>query len=185
MRLIIAGGGELSSFITSWIPTTSAAVTRSADVCRMTGTGFSSWFTSAAGSIVEEVSFPFVVGGMNTRLSEFSDGTTTNFLTLFPSFTGAYVLSSTIAGAAGTALSPLGITTAGQVMRLGYTYGANRTAVVNGGAVVSTPGGIAPTVNQLQFGNRPDGVRGGIIHVRSLKFWSRAFSDAELQAATT
>src|SRR6188768_4016158 len=59
---------EASTFPTSYIPTTSAAVTRSADVCRMTGAGFSSWFTSAAGSIVEEVLFPSVVSGMNTRL---------------------------------------------------------------------------------------------------------------------
>jgi hypothetical protein len=176
---------EVGTFPTSYIPTTSAAVLRAGDVCQITGASFSSWFISSAGTIVEEVSFPAVVGGMNVRLSEFSDGTTTNFLTLSPSFSGAYALSSTIAGVPGTALSPLGTTTAGQVMRLGYTYGVNRTAVVNGGTVVSTPGGIAPSVNQLQFGNRPDGVRGGIIHVRSMKFWSRAFSDAELQTVTT
>jgi hypothetical protein len=40
---------ELASFPTSYIPTTTATVTRAADVASMTGTNFSSWYNSNAG----------------------------------------------------------------------------------------------------------------------------------------
>lgn len=41
---------EAGSFPTSYIPTTSAQVTRSADTASMTGTNFSSWFNQSEGS---------------------------------------------------------------------------------------------------------------------------------------
>ena len=41
----------MSSFATSYIPTTSAAVTRTADQASMTGTNFSSWYNQAQGTI--------------------------------------------------------------------------------------------------------------------------------------
>jgi hypothetical protein len=41
---------ETGSFPTSYIPTTSSTVTRSADVASMTGTNFSSWYNQSEGS---------------------------------------------------------------------------------------------------------------------------------------
>lgn len=45
---------EVGDFPTSYIPMTSAQVTRSADVASMTGTNFSSWFNPAQGTIYAE-----------------------------------------------------------------------------------------------------------------------------------
>ena len=42
---------EAGSFPTSYIPTTTATVTRSADVASMTGTNFSSWYNNNEGSL--------------------------------------------------------------------------------------------------------------------------------------
>jgi hypothetical protein len=42
---------ELGAFATSYIPTTTAAATRSADVATMTGTNFSSWYNPSQGTI--------------------------------------------------------------------------------------------------------------------------------------
>ena len=41
---------EVGAFPTSYIPTTSAALTRNADVATMTGTNFSSWFNATEGT---------------------------------------------------------------------------------------------------------------------------------------
>jgi hypothetical protein len=46
---------EAGTFPTSYIPTTTATVTRAADVASMTGTNFSSWYNQSAGSIFTNV----------------------------------------------------------------------------------------------------------------------------------
>jgi len=43
---------ETGSFPTSYIPTTSSTVTRSADVASMTGTNFSSWYNQSEGTVL-------------------------------------------------------------------------------------------------------------------------------------
>jgi hypothetical protein len=47
---------ELGAFATSYIPTTSAASTRNADVATMTGTDFSDWFNASEGTFFIETS---------------------------------------------------------------------------------------------------------------------------------
>jgi len=46
------GATGATTFPTSYIPTTTAAVTRAADVASMTGTNFSSWFNASEGTFV-------------------------------------------------------------------------------------------------------------------------------------
>jgi hypothetical protein len=45
---------EAGSFATSYIPTTTTALTRNADAANMTGTNFSSWYNDSAGTIYVE-----------------------------------------------------------------------------------------------------------------------------------
>ena len=46
---------EAGAFATSYIPTTTTALTRNADVATMTGTNFSSWFNASEGAFVAEI----------------------------------------------------------------------------------------------------------------------------------
>ena len=59
---------EAGAFPTSYIPTTSATVTRSADVAQMTGANFSSWFSSASGSLVSIAQTPSGVAWGSAQL---------------------------------------------------------------------------------------------------------------------
>ena len=52
---------ELGAFPTSYIPTTTAAATRSADVASITGTAFSSWYRQDEGTVFVNGSAPRVV----------------------------------------------------------------------------------------------------------------------------
>jgi hypothetical protein len=54
---------EAGAFPTSYIPTTSSTVTRSADNARMTGTNFSSWYNQSEGSLYNELFFKGGVSG--------------------------------------------------------------------------------------------------------------------------
>jgi hypothetical protein len=50
------GQTEIGTFPTSYIPTSGATVTRSADVASITGTNFSSWYNQSAGTWLGQVS---------------------------------------------------------------------------------------------------------------------------------
>jgi hypothetical protein len=65
---------EAGAFPTSYIPTTTATVTRSADVASITGTAFSSWYRQDEGTVFAEAQ-SLRSGG---RIMMFDDGTTNN-----------------------------------------------------------------------------------------------------------
>jgi len=177
---------EADEFASSYIPTTGSIATRAVDDCKITGAGFSSWFSNSAGSFALEVLWSVLLqtATLPTRMAELTDGTITNFLGVVAAFTtNQCQISSTIAGVGGTTLTPSVVPIIGQAMKIGWTYGSSRTASVNAGAVVSTAGGIG-TVNQMQFGNRVDLSRGGSVYIRRMRFWPVALSDAEIQEVT-
>ena len=74
---------EAGAFPTSYIPTTSATVTRAADVASITGTNFSSWYNQTEGtvfidttSVGSNVGFTFAIsdGSDSNRIAQFKDG---------------------------------------------------------------------------------------------------------------
>lgn len=64
---------ENGAFPTSYIPTTSSSVTRSADVASMTGTNFSSWYNQSQGTIQVKYSSPTDTSSAYKRLVSISD----------------------------------------------------------------------------------------------------------------
>jgi hypothetical protein len=78
---------EAGAFATSYIPTTTAAATRSADVASITGTNFGSWYRQDEGTVYSEYRdlgaganrSPYFVNDntVNNRIGFFINGTTT------------------------------------------------------------------------------------------------------------
>jgi len=65
---------EFASFPTSYIPTTSSAVTRAADLASITGTDFSSWYNDAATTLyIESPDFPNYGNKANSAFVYISD----------------------------------------------------------------------------------------------------------------
>jgi hypothetical protein len=75
---------EAGSFPTSYIPTTSATVTRSADVASITGANFSSWYRQDEGTVFAETQFPAgtAVNTSSRTVLDITDGTTNNRLNI-------------------------------------------------------------------------------------------------------
>jgi hypothetical protein len=70
---------EAGAFATSYIPTTTTALTRNADAASMTGTNFSDWFNASEGTLYSEASRPFAVpSNLFPRTFEINDGTANN-----------------------------------------------------------------------------------------------------------
>ena len=73
---------EAGAFPTSYIPTTTAAATRSADVASITGSAFSSWYRQDEGTMFARYSFPQSPNTGGARVFVFSNSAGTNLIWL-------------------------------------------------------------------------------------------------------
>lgn len=175
---------EAGSFATSYIPTTSASVVRSADVCSISGASFSSFFNATEGTLVVKgarlvgVNFAGVSGF--PRYLSFDDGTATNRIHAWW-FGGPNQYGVTVASVDSAALV-LATVTGGTSFGIAARYKANDfSASQDGGAVGTDVSGTLPTVTGLGIGQTSVG--GGIIngHIRAVQYYNQIKANAQLQ----
>ena len=161
---------EAGSFATSYIPTTTGSVTRSADQASMTGVNFSSWYNQDQGTLyVDGDSFA------SGTLANISDGGLSNYFRLasgYGSINTNTLYTTTASGK--SALSTSG---------LQMSYSKN-------GAILSSAIAIKlATSNLLCLGNLlPTFSSSGYNlngHIKKLSYYPKALSTTELQALTS
>jgi hypothetical protein len=173
----------MAAFATSYIPTTTAAATRAADVAVMTGANFSNWYNQAAGS-------PYFEGATYSTSAtacgiSIDDNTINNRIQLRRGLTGPTsklrMVSSggsiDVANTSGTALG---------VNKIAAGAVASDQAAASNGSLFTGITSITPmpTVTQMQIGSGP----GSTIwngHIRRLAFFPRRLADAELTSITS
>ena len=103
---------EAGSFATSYIPTTTASVVRSADVCSISGVGFTGMWNALEGSMLFNSIYNSPISN-SQRMWEITDGTTNNFIrsfraitTNFPDFRSTSGGSTNVTITGSTALQP-------------------------------------------------------------------------------
>jgi hypothetical protein len=176
---------EAGAFATSYIPTTTATVTRAADVASITGTAFSSFYNQTEGTVFTDISINYTVPGTLFPLaSSLSDGTFNNriengFLTA--SLAGYEISAS---GSAQVGVYPNA--SSALTRRLATTYQFNNFAAsVNGGSVSTDTSGIVPTVNQLRIGDRVTGGTQSLNGtIRRLTYWPVRLANTTIQQIT-
>jgi hypothetical protein len=186
-QTVIALGGQLEAgaFPTSYIPTTTATVTRSADVASITGSNFSSWYRQDEGTVFTDCTINYTVPGTSFPVAaSFNDGTSNNriqngFLT--SSLAGFEVSTG---GATQVGIYP----NASNVLtrRLATGFRANDFAVsVNGGAINIDTSGTVPTVDRLRFGDKTGSPTNNLFGtIRRLTYWPQRLSNTTLQQIT-
>jgi hypothetical protein len=172
---------ELGAFATSVIKTSTAAVTRNADVASMTGTNFSDWFNASEGTLFAE----FTTGGdtIATRVAIIDDGTTTNYIGILGS-TGSsagpfFAVNNTTAQCAIPSPTAIAVNT---TYKIAGAYKAdNFAAAINGGTLATDVSGTIPTVSQMQIGRDafPNYLNG---LVRRIMYWPQRLTNAEVRA---
>ena len=173
---------ELGAFATSPIPTTTTALTRSADVASVNT--LSPWFNATEGTLYAEWLVPSVSG--LRFIAEFDDGTDTNRITLLTNAT------------AGQSRCPLVTVTTEQAGIVAPDAAANTTykwagvyaandfiGASNGTLLTPDTTGAVPTVTLLRLGNRPSGAASLNGYLRRITYYPRRLSNAELQSITT
>ena len=179
------GNGELwgvqveksASFSTSYIPTTTAAATRSADVASITGTAFSSWYRQDEGTVFADVTRQTTTG-FPGRV-RFSDGTAANAIDLY--YDAANNSSTFEVKASST--SSVAIFGGGGALNSSVKAAAgwqtNNAAVTYNGSIQGTDSSVVvPVVDQARIGNSLTGT------IRRLTYWPARLPDTTLQAIT-
>lgn len=172
------GQFEAAAFPTSYIPTTTTAVTRNADVATMTGANFSSWFNASEGTFSIAWNIPSVLidcvpftTNDNTDLNRIGcDTTATGFGRIIVSNAG------NLEAFGGTS----GILVGKNTISVGYKNN-NFGVANNGGTVTTDASGTVPTVDRLQIGRRLTSlyINGT---VSKLNYWPQKLTTAEIQA---
>ena len=183
---------ETGLFPTSYIPTTTAALTRSADVCSITGGDFTSFYNQSEGTVVTGYSsFADSQVLPSNRGITMSDGTTANRVAVAnipDNYTSAglsMVFLTSSGGASVAILGETGLDTT-TLNTISGAYKVNDFASsTNGSAVVTDTSGAAPVgINKIDIGNQfsSEFLNG---HIASVRYFKKRLPDAKLQTLTT
>jgi hypothetical protein len=175
---------EAGAFATSYIPTTTATVTRAADISTSVATSVfeSSWYRQDEGTVFAEAS-----PKSGTAFVGFNDGTTSNRIRLAHTGTSAAIAVNVTGGAlqfsinSGAASFP--VNTQGKAA---LAMKASDFALVGNTSSVVTSTGLMPSMNQATIGSAigvttPPSING---HIRRLTYWPTRLSNEVLQRIT-
>jgi hypothetical protein len=165
---------EAGAFATSYIPTTTSTVTRSADAASITGSLFSQWYNQSEGTFVAKVS------ARNGHIVNVNDTTANNRIAIF----GQISMYAAVAGVAVVNQS-IGVTTDNVPFGVALAYATNNFAgSLNGGALSTDTVATVPTVTQLTLGRDQGGSSCINGHIRSVNYYPARLADFQLQALT-
>ena len=171
---------EAGSFPTSYIPTTTSPLTRSADVCSITGEDFTSFYNQSEGTIYTE-SRPSAVNGTTTTFG-LSNGTSNErWLNRFAQNEQA-VITSTGTESTLDALNPI----AGTLYKVATAAKLNDIAMsINGLAVVTDTSQPMPVVDRAGIGNTLGAAASlGAATIAAIRYYKKRLPNEKLQALT-
>jgi hypothetical protein len=176
---------EVGAFPTSYIPTTTTAATRAADVASVTGDNFSNWYNPVEGTMFAEFG-PYANGGAskNFGIAHIDDGTSNNMIRLFAGSTVSPVFAVTASTVTQAYLST-GALAPTSVSKIAGAYKADDFARSFNGTVAATDLlGTVPAANRLLIGSGLVGVNELNGHIRSFKYYPTRLSNGQLQTLT-
>jgi len=174
---------EVGAFPTSYIPTTSATVTRNADTASMTGTNFSSWYRQDEGTLYSDFTMNGIGSPLNAVFS-MSDGTANNRIqTRYNVLFGRNFVTTNNVGQGnmdGAAVST------GTPVKISFAYKTNDCAASQDGAAVAVDTSVTlpTTIDRAHFGVQ---VSTGFLngYLSKIAYYPSRLPNAQLQALTS
>jgi hypothetical protein len=176
---------ETGAFPTSYIPTTTSALTRSADVCSITGGNFNNFYNQSEGTLLSEASIANLVGN-NRGIVQIDDDLTNNFIrhvygvadggfrSLIRANIDTPTALSVVTGAAST------------IQKRVIAYAGTSFASSANGAAVETATRTMPTgLNNIKIGYLFTGSFYLSGHIASIRYYKKRLPNAKLVALTT
>lgn len=172
---------EAGAIPSSPIRTTSAAVTRSADV--LTRSNLDSFINADEGTLYWEGVVPYAASGVTQRLLALDDGTANEVVLI--SLSGTTLAFTVSTGGVQQASISLGTYTQGTKIKVAGRYKANDfQAAINGSLGTPDTSGSVAAVTGLKIGHRASGSDPAFAVHGKVGYLPRAVSDAQLQAMT-
>ena len=174
---------ELGSFPTSYIPTTTASVVRSADVCSITGSDFTSFYNQSEGTIVGSGLTNQPTTNAGAELFRSNDGTNNNRIQLgMTNFPAQAIRPFIVASGTVTYSSTQGTATVGVERKIGTAYKTNDVISAFNGTLgtLDTTVTLPTNCNQVALFA---GLGAGTIS--SLRYFKKRLANAKLQSLTT
>jgi len=174
---------EAGNSTTSYLVTTTAAVTRAADLAAINT--LSPWFNSAQGTLFAQFE---ASANTYTAYVDISNGVTAQN-SIHIDNDGGLMRSVYYSGSSPVATLSLGaIGTVGAVNKVATSYAVNNfRASRNGGSIVADTAGALPVgLTQMNIGADPSGTAVNVIngHIQRITYYPRSMANYELQALT-
>jgi len=174
---------EAGAFPTSYIATTTASVTRNADVASMTGTNFSAWYNATEGTIYFEGGIPSNYSTGFPTFYSFNDGTTNN--NIQPAINASADVINVEMKVSGSVVAGFYPAYVSGTTKLVFAYKLNDVNYAKDGVAGTTDTSAAvPSMSQLNIcaNQAPSNYLNGTI--RNLRYYPVRNSNAQLQALT-
>jgi hypothetical protein len=174
---------EAGSFATSYIPTTTATVTRAADVASMMGTNFSSWYNQSAGTLFTEYDLIGDSGSACFILGLTTDTVLNGYGIQIDSASGPVKIYNANSGTRPTLGNNRGPNLKSKVaMVISSVHGGS----LNGATPVTTSSTIYTGLTNLRLGTLPGvgATSAQFGHIARLAYYPVRLPDAQLQALT-
>lgn len=172
-------GSAAASYATSYIPTTSATVARSADVPTLATD--TSWFNLTEGTFLIDMTPLGLQAGAAAELISFDDGASTNHYRIrFGSVIAGADFTVSSGGVNQVDTGSFGVTAARG--RYSFAYAVNDFAFTKDGQTVLTDvsGSLAASITRLVLGLN----QGGAHRVHRVAYWPKRLTNAQLQLLT-
>ena len=169
---------EAGSFATSYIPTTTGQVTRTADAPSMTGLGFSQWWNDGIGTFVFEYDR---IGGSASTLAIIQNSAQSSYMNI-QALGNLTVQAGNTAGLQVT--TPAG--TLNTLAKVAIAMATNDMACYMNGVAGSTDsvGLMASGLDRMSFGYELGGSKQLNGHIRRLAYFPKRLTNAELVEMT-
>ena len=174
---------EAGAFATSYIPTTTTALTRAADVASVNT--LSPWYNATEGTLFAEFMVPQL--GRAARLWVFDSGSSTNQIDGTVTATNNAAIEAVDAGVFSGSVPTVNLVVANTTQKFASTFStsANETSCLNAGTVASANITLpSASLTNLKLGRQTAGVAPLNGYLRRVTYYPRRLSNAELQAIT-
>jgi hypothetical protein len=191
-------GGQLEagSFATSYIPTTTGTLARSADVCNITGANFTSFYNQSEGTLYADydrstnqgfgIKFNWMVAAI------YQPGAANSHIVLMSTHVSDARMTYRNLGTDVYTINP-SLLASNAIIKASFGYKSGDFAGARNGSIISTGTGVIPTVStfdRIEFGFSNNGIYGATSgqylngHIAAIRYYKKRLPDAKLQALT-